>query len=176
MNIRYYTNTTFDALKRWFIAQCYDSAIVGLMWLAGLWYLHVPWAVFWALVASGLQFIPVYGPVLSLLGPSLAMLASGASWNRYVGVLALYAVIVIVDTFLLQPYLMHRQNRVPVWASIIVPLLAGVVIPFWGVLLAPPLLAVIYAHRKPQTPPPQQQAFGHGEGVVLPPEDRNGTR
>ena len=121
MQIHYYTNTTFDALKRWFVAQCYDSAIVGLMWLAGMWFLHVPWAVFWALLAAALQVIPVFGPVLALPGPSLALLATHASWNRFVGLLALYVVVVLVDMFLLQPYLMHRQNRVPAWASIIVP-------------------------------------------------------
>jgi hypothetical protein len=29
---------------------------------------------------------------------------------------------------------------VPIWASIFVPIILGIVIPFWGVLLAPPLL------------------------------------
>jgi len=37
------------------------------------------------------------------------------------------------------------------WASILAPIVLGFVIPFWGVLLAPPLLAVVYAYkaRKP---------------------------
>jgi predicted PurR-regulated permease PerM len=26
----------------------------------------------------------------------------------------------------------------------------GIVIPFWGILLAPPLLAVVYAFRRPR--------------------------
>jgi predicted PurR-regulated permease PerM len=28
----------------------------------------------------------------------------------------------------------------------------GIVIPFWGILLAPPLLAVVYAFRRPRLP------------------------
>ena len=59
----------------------------------------------------------------------------------------LYAVIVVVDGFLLQPYIMRRVARVPMWASILVPLVLGFVIPFWGFLLAPPLLAVVYAYK-----------------------------
>jgi predicted PurR-regulated permease PerM len=40
---------------------------------------------------------------------------------------------------------------VPIWASILVPIVLGIVIPFWGVLLAPPLLAILYAFRRPKT-------------------------
>jgi predicted PurR-regulated permease PerM len=59
----------------------------------------------------------------------------------------LYAIIAVLDGFLLQPYLMKRTAKVPIWASILAPIILGIVIPFWGVLLAPPLLAVIYAYR-----------------------------
>jgi hypothetical protein len=37
------------------------------------------------------------------------------------------------------------------WASILVPLVLGFVIPFWGFLLAPPLLAVVYAFKTRRT-------------------------
>jgi predicted PurR-regulated permease PerM len=62
-------------------------------------------------------------------------------------VLILYAVIVVVGGFLLQPYIMRRVAKVPMWASIFVPLILGFAIPFWGLILAPPLLAVIYAYK-----------------------------
>jgi hypothetical protein len=39
---------------------------------------------------------------------------------------------------------------VPIWASIFGPIVLGIIIPFWGVLLAPPLLAIIFAFRKPR--------------------------
>lgn len=48
---------------------------------------------------------------------------------------------------------MKRANRVPLLVSIFVPILLGFVIPFWGVLLAPPLLAVVYAFRRPRAQP-----------------------
>jgi len=87
---------------------------------------------------------------LSLLGPALA---AGIYWSSAVHslyVLILYAGIVIVDGFLLQPYLMKRAARVPIWASILTPIVLGVLIPFWGVLISAPLLAVVYAYKERQ--------------------------
>ncbi len=168
MILRHHVELTFSALKRWFIAQCYDAVIVGLLWLAALWYLHVPLAIFWALLGGLLQFVPHFGPVLALLGPTVALLISRAEWGQYVGLLIAYAVIAIVDGLFLQPYLMRRQNRVPVWASILAPLVLGVLIPFWGVFLAPPLLAVIYAYvRRKQM---REETARSGQAIILPPE------
>ena len=144
MILRHHFEITFSALKRWFIAQCYDALIVGLLWMASLWYLQIPLAVFWALLGGLLQFVPHFGPVLALLGPTLALLFSRGAWQRYIGLLIAYAVISVIDGLLLQPYLMRRQNRVPMWASILTPVVLGFLIPFWGVFLAPPLLKVLF--------------------------------
>ena len=62
----------------------------------------------------------------------------------------LYAGIVVVDGFFLQPYIMKRSARVPIWASLLTPIVLGIVIPFWGVLLSAPLLAVLYAYKERQ--------------------------
>ena len=137
---------TGSALKSWLIAQSQDAAVVGLLWLAGLMIIRVPWAPLWALLAAGLQFIPHLGPVLALIGPSVAAAVSGG-WERLLYVLILYAGIALVDGFVLQPYLMKRTAKVPVWASILTPIVLGLIFSFWGVLIAAPLLAVIYAYR-----------------------------
>jgi predicted PurR-regulated permease PerM len=142
---------TASALKRWAIAQVQDSLAVGLLWLFGLLIIRVPWAPLWALLAAALQIIPHFGPILGLLGPVLAAALRWQDWEHPLYVLILYAVIVVVDGFLLQPYIMRRVARVPMWASILAPLVLGFVIPFWGFLLAPPLLAVVYAYKARRT-------------------------
>ena len=141
---------TASALKRWAIAQLQDSLAVGVLWMTGLWIIRIPWAPLWAALAAMLQIIPHFGPILGLLGPVLAAALRWHDWQHPLYVLILYAVIVIVDGLLLQPYIMRRVARVPMWASILVPLVLGFVIPFWGFLLAPPLLAVIYAFKTRQ--------------------------
>ena len=147
MNASDHLRITGSALKRWAIAQVQDSVAIGLLWLLGLWIIRVPWAPLWAVLAATLQIIPHFGPILGLLGPVLAAALRWQDWQHPLYVLILYAVIVVVDGLLLQPYLMRRSARVPVWASILAPLVLGFLIPFWGFLLAPPLLAVIYAYK-----------------------------
>jgi len=151
MEPRDHIHVTGSALKNWAIAQIQDSLAVAVLWLLGLWILKIPWAPLWAVLAAVLQVIPHLGPVLSLLGPVLSALLRWQDWEHPLYVLILYAVIVVVDGLLLQPYIMRRVARVPMWASILVPIVLGFAIPFWGFLLAPPLLAVVYAYKARRT-------------------------
>ena len=105
----------------------------------------------WALLAAVLQIIPHLGPILGLVGPVLAAVVRWQDWRHPLYVLILYAVIIVVDGLLLQPYIMRRVAKVPMWASILVPLVLGFLIPFWGFVLAPPLLAVVWAYRARKT-------------------------
>jgi predicted PurR-regulated permease PerM len=147
MDLAQHLRLAGGALKNWFVAQIIDSFTVGILWLIGLYLLKIPFAPLWALLAMFLQFIPHLGPVLGMIGPVLSAAIFWADWEHPLEVLVLYAAIVILDGFLLQPFIMKRTARVPIWASILAPLVLGVVIPFWGVLLAPPLLAVLYAYK-----------------------------
>jgi len=151
MDPKDHARVTGSALKNWAIAQIQDSVAVALLWLVGLWILGIPWAPLWALLASALQIVPHLGPVLSLIGPVLAALLRWQDWEHPLYVLILYAVIVVVDGLVLQPYIMRRVAKVPMWASILVPIVLGFAIPFWGFLLAPPLLAVVYAYKARRT-------------------------
>jgi predicted PurR-regulated permease PerM len=146
MQFSSHIDITGQALKRWFVAQCYNSLAVGALWWAGLWYLHVPFAPFWAILAAGLQFIPHFGPVLAFFGPALSALISDG-FEGFLYVLILYGVVIMIDGLLLQPVILRRTARVPIWASLFVPILLSVIFGFWGLLLAAPLLAVIFAYR-----------------------------
>jgi len=148
MKLRNYCQLTGSALKNWLIAQCQDALLVGVLWLTGLYLLKVPWALLWAVLATFLQFVPHLGPVLGTVGPTLAAAIQWRDWEHPLYVLILYAGIVVVDGFLLQPYIMKRTTKVPMWASILAPIALSILIPFWGILLAPPLLAVVYAFRR----------------------------
>jgi predicted PurR-regulated permease PerM len=147
MDLGQHARLTGGALKHWFVAQCQDALAVAILWLIGLYIIRVPWAPVWAVLAAVLQFVPHLGPVLGLIGPALAATIRWGDWQHPFAVLALYAVIVMIDGFFLQPYIMRRTAKVPMWASILAPLVLGILIPFWGVLLAPPLLAIVYAYR-----------------------------
>jgi predicted PurR-regulated permease PerM len=138
------------AIASWWRAVTLEGLCVAVLWLAGLLALRVPLAPMWALIGGLMCLVPGIGGVFALVGPVLAMLVAGHELYQLGLLLGLYALIVVIDQLLLQPYLLKRTSRVPLWASILVPIVAGFVIPFWGILLAPPLLAVIYAFVRPK--------------------------
>lgn len=147
MDWREHLTTTGTALKHWFVAQSYDALCMAGLWLIGLLIIGVPWAALWAFLGGALQFIPNFGVMIALIGPSITALISGG-FDRFLYVLILYAVLVVIDGLFLQPYLMRRAARVPIWASILTPLVLGVLLPsFWGVLIAAPLLAIVFTYR-----------------------------
>ena len=144
--------TAGGALLGWWRATTLDALIVGVLWFVGLEILRVPWAPMWALVGALCQFIPSFGGMIALIGPVLSVAFSvqtGEDWYRLGYVLGLYAVIVVLDGAVINPYLLHRSTRVPWWAALLGPILLGMLIPPWGVLIAPPLLAIVFAFRRP---------------------------
>jgi predicted PurR-regulated permease PerM len=146
--------TAGTALVNWWRAVSIEALCVAVLWLIGLEVLRVPLAPAWALVAGLMAFVPNIGGVIALIGPVLSILFQGKDYDRLAFLLGIYAIIVVIDQLVLQPWLMKRMARVPLWASILVPLVLAFnpITPFWGVLLAPPILAVIYAFRKPKVP------------------------
>ena len=147
MKIEEHLRLTERALKNWLTAQCVDSLTVGAMWYIGLRVLGVPLAPLWAALAAVLQFVPHLGPALGMVAPTITAAIHWADWWHPLYVLMLYAGIVVVDALALQPYIIKRTAKVPIWASILAPMALAYVIPFWGVFLAPPLLAVVYAYK-----------------------------
>jgi len=143
--------TAGRALFNWWKAVTIEALCVAAIWWIGLFFIHVPLAPLWAIIGGLMTFIPNFGGVITVIFPVLTVLFTGHDFYRLALVLGLYAVIVVVDQLVLQPLLMKRMNRVPVLVSIFAPILLGFIIPFWGVLLAPPLLAFVYAFRRPAT-------------------------
>ena len=147
MDLAEHLRLSGGALKNWVIAQAQDCLAVGILWWIGLYFLGVPWAPLWAVLAGLLQVIPHLGLVLGLIGPVVTAAINWGDWEHPLYVLILYAGIALVDGLLLQPYIMKRTAKVPMWASILLPIVLGLIFSFWGVLLAPPILAIIYAYR-----------------------------
>jgi len=149
---RDHARTAGTALVNWWRAVSIEALCVAILWWIGLTLLGIPLAPVWALIGGLMTFVPNFGGVITVIFPVMMVLFSGRDLYRLGFVLGLYAVIVVIDQLLLQPWLLKRVTRVPIWASIFVPIALGIIIPFWGVLLGPPLLAVVYAFRKPKLP------------------------
>ena len=147
--------TAGGALLSWWRAAVLDSFIVGVLWFIGLELIGVPLAPMWALLGAMLQIIPTFGGMIALIGPVLAVAFGGHDEWRLGLVLGLYGLIAILEGLVIGPYVLNRTTKVPWWAAFFGPIVLGLIIPFWGVLLAPPLLAIIFAFK--QQPPPKPQ-------------------
>jgi len=147
MDCAEHLRTTFRALKNWLVARAWNALIMGILWSIGLTIIHVPWALLWGVLGGLLQFIPNFGAMLALIGPEFVCMVTTAGM-KMIYVLILYAIIAVLDGLVLDPLLMKHTARVPVWASIPTPIVLGIIWPFWGVLVAPPLLAIIFAFVK----------------------------
>ncbi len=152
------------AFLAWTKAVALQALVTAALWVIGLEILRVPWAPLWAALAVVFQFVPGIGGMLALAGPAIAVSVAPAQTDRLFNlcmVLGLYALIVILEGLLINPYILRRTTLVPWWASILGPILLGLLIPPWGVLLAPPLLAVgfaLYRRRRAaraSLPPPE---------------------
>ncbi len=135
-----------SGLKRWLVAQCVNSLVVGSLWYIGLRMIGVPLAAVWAVAGGALEVIPNFGMALALIGPAVSAGVSGGV-EKLGYTLLLYGMLAVADGFLFQPYIMKRAARVPVWATIVVPVVGGILFGFWGVVIAGPALAVYYAVR-----------------------------
>ncbi len=142
--------TAGDALGGWFRAALLDALVVGALWLVGLLWIGVPFAPLWAVLGALFQFVPGIGAVLGVCGPAVAAVFStnDNSYDKLWWVLGLYGFIAIADGLLIQPLLLKRKTRVPWWAALLGPIVGGILLPPWGALIAPPLLAVFFSLRR----------------------------
>ena len=142
--------TAGGALVGWWRAVTLDAAIVGVIWLIGLELLHVPFAPLWAVLGALFQMVPMIGGMLAVAGPAIAASLSGGDdvMFKLAMVLGLYGLIAVLEGLVIGPYILHRKTLVPWWASFLGPIVLGLLIPPWGVLIAPPLLAVLFAFKR----------------------------
>jgi hypothetical protein len=147
MEPREHIRVTGFALKNWAVAQVQDSIAVALLWLLGP--LDPQSAMGSAVGSACCRPANRAAPRTSTQSgrPGAGDIAPPAR----LGTSPLRADPVRTNRSRgrpVAPALHHaRVAKVPMWASIVAPVILGFAIPFWGFILAPPLLAVIYAYK-----------------------------
>ncbi len=123
--------------------QCIINAIFGVLVGTGLYFIKVPNAFLWGLLAILLRFIPYVGAWISLAFPLLLSLAVTSTWRMPIETLALFATIELVTSNVLEPWLYGAHTGL----SPVAIMLATI---FWtwlwggvGLLLATPLTVCV---------------------------------
>ena len=113
--------------------------IVGLLIAGGLWALGVPLAATLGFISGLFEFVPNIGPILS--GIPAALLAITVSPAHVVYVVALYAAVQTLESYLLTPMVMRRAISLPPALTITAQLVGTLTGGWLGLLLATPLVA-----------------------------------
>jgi hypothetical protein len=124
---------------RFLFAQTIANTVIGVAIAGGLYFMGIPNAALWGLLAAILRFIPFLGPVIAGIFPTLIAAATQDSWVVPLMVIGWSTLMDVLSANFLEPFLYGAQTGI----SAIGILFAFV---FWawlwgsiGLLLAAPL-------------------------------------
>lgn len=144
--------------RRYLAITAVFAVVVGVADTLLLWWLGVPLAPLWGLLAAVCNFIPYVGFIIGLVPPALLALLGG-DWRLMVVIIVFYIVLNSLVTTLIPPYFVGNAVDLPIvitlvsvvfWAWVLGPLGAVLAVPL--TLLAKALLVDANPRR---TPPPE---------------------
>ncbi len=127
--------------------------ILGVMYGLGLWVVGLDLGILIGLIAGLLTFVPYLGPTSGVVLGVLAALMQYGDWKHIAGVLAVFGVGQVIESYLLTPKLVGDRIGLHPVAVIFAVLAGGQLFGFLGMLLGLPLAAVVnvllrYAHER----------------------------
>lgn len=136
--------STFEHVVGGYIrGQITLSALIGVLVGAGMFLLHVPYAVLLGLLAFVLEFIPIIGVFVS--GAACVLLALTQSVLVAVLVLAYFIFVHVIEGDVVGPRIVGRAVGLHPAVSIFALLAGAELFGLWGALFASPVAGVIQA-------------------------------
>jgi predicted PurR-regulated permease PerM len=129
-------------LRLWLRAQLIQMTSMGLLVGLGLWWSGVPSAPALALLSGLSEFIPYVGPLAAML-PALG-LAATASQSALIGALVTFAVVRVVQTNFVTPFVTARVIAIPPAVTLFAIIMIGVVFGVFGLFFSAALLVVLF--------------------------------
>lgn len=163
-----------DVLSGFFKGQFLVMIILGVMYGLGLWAVGLDLGILIGLIAGLLTFVPYLGPTSGVVLGVLAALMQYGDWKHIAGVLAVFGVGQVIESYWLTPKLVGDRIGLHPVAVIFAVLAGGTLFGFLGMLLALPMAAVVnvmlrYAHERYR----QSHLYaGEGTTIVLDSHDK----
>lgn len=117
------------------------SALIGTFVGGGMYLLHVPYAALLGLLAFLLEFIPTLGTLLS--GAICVLVALTQGWELALLVLGYFAVIHVLEGYVVAPRVLAKAIGLHPAISIIALLVGAQILGIWGALFAAPLVGLL---------------------------------
>jgi predicted PurR-regulated permease PerM len=132
----------YRSVQRWFLGQLAYMAIIGSLFTVAWFVIGIPFALLLGILSGLLTFIPVLGPLISVIPPILFALVDDpikALW-----VVLLYLAIQSIESHVVHPMVMSRAVSLHPAVVIFAIVIMGTLFGFIGILLAIPLVAALY--------------------------------
>lgn len=152
--LRHYTRRTGRIFSRYLYGAVLDALIVGVAVSIGLLIFQVPYAILLGMLLGVMNLVPYFGAILGcVLLSFVALFTNGLTVA--IGVAIYIVVIQQIDANIIQPRIIGDSMGLrPIYVLLGITFFGGL-LGFWGILLGPPLMAVIqmivrdvYSRRK----------------------------
>src|SRR5690554_3351571 len=142
-----------DVLGGFLRGQFLVMVILGVMYGLGLWLVGLELGLLIGIIAGLFTFIPYIGPATGIVLGLIAALVQYGDWKHVLGVLAVFGVGQVIESYWLTPKLVGDRIGLHPVAVIFAVLVGGQLFGFLGMLLALPTAAVAnvllrYAHDR----------------------------
>ena len=134
-------------VSRYLLMQLLVNVSYGVPIGIGLYFIGVPNAILWGVLAFILRFVPFLGPILAALFPAVLAFAIDPGWSMLLWVIALFVAMEIVSGNVIEPFLYGTSTGLSSLSIIIATI-------FWttlwgpiGLVLATPLTVCLSRHR-----------------------------
>jgi predicted PurR-regulated permease PerM len=128
-------------LKGWLKVQLIGMAFIGIATAIGLTIIGIPMVLTLALLAAIFNFIPNFGMLLALVPAVLIGLTHGIGTALII--VCIYTFIQFIQNAIQQPLIQAKMINIPPALSITSQIALGLLVGFWGILLATPVLIIL---------------------------------
>lgn len=132
-----------STLRLWLRAQLIQMTTMGVLVGVGLWLAGVPSAPALGLLTGLSEFIPYIGPAAAML-PALGLAATEGT-QPLVWTLVVFAVVRLVQTNVITPYVTSRVIAIPPAITLFAILAIGAVFGLFGLFFSAAILVVIFS-------------------------------
>lgn len=144
--MRHAMNVSGVVLRRWLMGQFASMAIVGVLTGVGVALIGLPSPVALGLFAALAAFVPVVGPVVSVIPAILLALQEGPTMVLWA--IAVYVIVQQVESNLTYPLIQRKAVDLPPALTLFAVLGFGVLFGPLGVIFAAPLMVVLFVMTK----------------------------
>lgn len=131
-----------DVLGAFLRGQFLVMIILGVMYGVGLWAVGLDLGILIGIIAGLLTFVPYLGPASGIILGCIAALVQYGDWQHIAGVLIVFGVGQVIESYWLTPKLVGDRIGLHPAAVIFAVLAGGQLFGFLGMLLALPVAAV----------------------------------